>query len=463
MTTTLPKPRAVAPGPKPKPLLGNVPDVAKGFLQANYANFKKYGDLFRYRLRDRNVHIISSPELAQYILIDHNTEFPKAKAFLRLILGNGLVTNDNHDSWLIQRRMMQPMFHKQRLTAMNNKIEAASQAMIDRWCTLRPIRQAQGEQAQGTGVTLEISFEMMQVTLDIITRTMFSKDIMGDVGIIGPSVGRATHFIQGRIQSPFALPLKFPTPANLTFQKDLEALDTLIYRLIEERRAVKEKPGDLLDMLLEVRDADTGEGMSDQQLRDEVITIFGAGHETTANTLSFAFYVLSQHPEILKKAQAELDTVLQGRSPTLADLANLPYTKMVLEETLRLYPAAPAVTPRLVTKDLELNGFFIPEGALLLINIFNIHRHPKYWDNPEVFDPERWVNGEDLKHRLAYMPFGAGPRKCIGNNLAMMEGQLLLAMVLQKFELKLAQEKVELEQAVTLRPKGGLKMTLHSR
>jgi cytochrome P450 len=447
MTPTL----TIAPGPKPKPLLGNIPDVAGGFLQANYANFKKYGDIFRYQLRDRNVHIVSSPELAQYILVDHNTEFPKGKALLRLILGNGLVTNNDHDLWLVQRRMMQPMFHKQRLTAMGDKIVAACQRMVERW------------QRQELEEPLELSFEMMQVTLDIITRTMFSKDIMADVGRIGPIVGQATHFIQGRIQSPFALPLKFPTPANLAFQRSVNELDSFIYQLIEERRGMTEKPGDLLDMLLEVRDADTGEGMTDEQLRDEVITIFGAGHETTANTLSFAFYMLSQHPEILKKVQTELDTVLQGRSPTLADLANLPYSKQVLEETLRLYPAAPAVTPRLVTKNTKLNGFHIPEGAIFLINIFNIHRHPKYWDDPETFDPERWAEGENLKHRLAYMPFGAGPRKCIGNNLAMMEGQLLLAMVLQKFELRLAQDKVELEQAITLRPKGGLKMTLHSR
>jgi cytochrome P450 len=304
---------------------------------------------------------------------------------------------------------------------------------------------------------------MMEVTLDIITETMFSRDVLGEVGTIGPAVANATHFIQKRIQSPVQLPLTFPTPANLSFQNHIGTLNALVNKLIAERRASGEKPGDLLDMLLEARDADTGKAMSDEQLRDEVITIIGAGHETTANTLSFAFYVLSQHPEVLQKLQHEVDTVLAGRTPTLADLQHLPYSKQVLEETLRLYPAAPSTSPRVATQDVVLNGYAIPKGGLLLTNIFNIHRHPKYWENPETFDPERWVNGEDLKHRFAYMPFGAGPRKCIGNNLAMLEGQLLLVMVVQRYVLQVAQKEVGLEQAVTLRPKGGLKMGLQLR
>jgi cytochrome P450 len=442
-----------APGPKPLPLLGNILDIKDNFLLSNYQNFKKYGDIVHYSLPQREVFILSSPELAQHVLVDKNPDFPKGRAMLRLLLGNGLVTNDNHESWLVQRRMMQPMFHKQRLSAVGEKIVGAVQRLLERW---------EGK----IGQTLDLSQEMMEVTLDIITQTMFSRDVLGEVGTIGPAVAKATHFIQKRIQSPVQLPLAFPTPSNRSFQKHIGTLDALVYRLIAERRAMHErgeKPGDLLDMLLEARDADTLKAMSDEQLRDEVITIIGAGHETTANTLSFAFYVLSQHPEVLNKLRQELDTVLAGRTPTLADLQHLPYSKQVLEETLRLYPAAPSTSPRIATQDVVLNGYAIPKGGLLLINIFNIHRHPAYWEQPETFDPERWVSGEDLKHRFAYMPFGAGPRKCIGNNLAMMEGQLLLVMVVQKFLLQLAQQEVELEQAVTLRPKGGLKMSLHLR
>jgi cytochrome P450 len=458
MTThAIHRPRAI-PGPTPKLLIGNINEMRNGgALTAFERNFKKYGDLFQLKLGPRTLYVLSSPVLAQEILIDRNKDFPKNDGILGLLLGNGLVTNNNHESWLVQRRMMQPVFHRQRLADMGEKMQAASKRLNARLETQLETN------ATGSSVQIDLANEMMQVTLDIITQVMFSADVLGQAGTIGPAISEAVHFLQGRIQSPVQLPMNWPVPSHQKFHHAKAALDQVILEIIANRRSGLEKPGDLLDMLLEARDADTGQAMSDTQLRDEVLTIFAAGHETTAHTLGFAFVALAQHPDVLARVQHELDIVLEGRSPTMNDLEHLPELKRVLEETLRLYPAAPLVSPRMPVKDEHLGGYDLPKGSLLLISIYNIQHHPGFWSEPERFNPDRWLKpGEH--HRLAYMPFGAGPRKCIGNNLALMEGQLILASVLQQYEFHLELgQKVELEQAVTLQPKGGLKMLLCRR
>jgi cytochrome P450 len=398
--------------------------------------------------------MVAHPELAQEILVERGSEFvimPKNQG-LGLMLGNGLITNDNHESWLTQRRMMQPMFHRQRLVAMGDKMVAAGERMLERW------------QARPAGEVVNIAEEMMQVTLDIITQTMFSADVLSEAGRVGPAVSVTTHFVSRRGVSPIQLPVTWPTPHNRAFRQATQTLDQIVYGLINQRRAEGTTHGDLLDMLLEARDADNGESMSNQQLRDEVLTIFAAGHETTANTLSWAWYMLAQHPEIMARLQAELDSVLQGRTPTIADLPNLPYTQQVFNEVLRLYPAAPSI-PRLVTHATTLRGYTLPAKSLILLSIYNIHRHPEFWSDPNTFNPERWAgDSHKRQHRLTFMPFSAGPRICIGNNLALMEGQLLLAMVAQYADLRLVPgQQVRPEVAVTMRPKDGLMMTIHPR
>ncbi len=444
----------LAPGPRVAPFVGNFPEMmGGGMLGAFQRNFARYGDVFQLRLGKINLHVISSPALAQDILVDRNMIFPKAEAVLGLLLGKGLVTNNDHASWLTQRRMMQPMFHRARLSAMGDKMTTAIGRSLTRL---------------ERGSTTDVSYEMMEVTLDIITQIMFSTDVLGQAGTIGPAVSHATHFLQGRLQNPIKLPLTVPLPSHQRFLKSRDTLDAVVYDLIEQRRALiergEEKPGDLLDMLLEARDADTGEAMSDQQLRDEVLTIFAAGHETTAHTLSFAFAALAQNPEIQTRLQHELDTVLEGRAPTMTDLDKLSFTTQILNETLRLYPAAPVTSPRLVTQDVQLGGYDLSAGAFIIPSILNIHRHPAYWPEPTRWNPDRWTPGFEPAHRLAFMPFGAGPRKCIGNNLALMEGQLILASLAQRFHFRLEPgQTVELEQTVTLRPKGGLKMYLEPR
>ena len=444
-----------APGPRGQPLSGNLSDFTGELLAAMARDFAVYGDVVRYQVGPRTVHVLSHPELAQHVLVQHQREFPKfgGNGGLAVIAGNGLIANANPDSWLIQRRMMQPMFHRQRLAAMGDKMTAAGARMLERWA------------AYPAGARIDIGEEMLQVTLDIITQTMFSADVMHKVDSIGPAITAMMEYANHRIFNPLSPPAFWPTRRNRAFLAGRRTMDEIVYGLIRQRRAGGTSQGDLLDMLIEARDAETGEQMSDQQLRDEVLTIFGAGHETTANTLTFAWHALSQHPLVLERLRAEVDRVLGGRLPTLADLPNLPFTLQVFREAMRLYPAAPIVGPRRPLAETRLGGYRVPANSSLIVCIFNIHRHPDFWENPLVFDPDRFAPERSAgRHHLAFMPFGAGPRKCIGNNLAEMEGALLLALVAQRYELRAVPgHVVHPVLSITLRSKTGMPMTLHPR
>lgn len=444
-----------APGPRGHLLLGNLPEFTRDLLGTMAGDFPRYGDVIRYRVGPRLVYVLSHPDLAQEVLVKRHREFPKAggSGNLGVVVGNGLIANESPESWLTQRRMMQPMFHRQRLAAMGDKMTAAGARMLDRWA------------ARQTGGAVDIGEEMLQVTLDIITQTMFSADVMSEVGEIGLAMAAATEYANHRIFNPLSAPSGWPTPRNRAYAAARATLDAIIFGMLRERRAGGQGRGDLLDMLLEARDADTGEQMSDQQIHDEVLTIFAAGHETTANTLTFAWYALSQHPAVRARLHDEVDRVLQGRLPTVADLPNLPYTQQVFREAMRLYPAAPIVGPRRSLADTALGGYRIPAGARVIVSIYNIHRHPALWSEPLSFDPDRFAaEPSEGRHHLAFMPFGAGPRKCIGNNLAEMEGALLLALVASHYTLELVPgHVVQPRMAITLRSKTGMPMTLHRR
>jgi cytochrome P450 len=261
-----------------------------------------------------------------------------------------------------------------------------------------------------------------------------------------------------------SLPERVPTPRNRRFSRALSTVDKIVYSMIEERRAGRIVADDLLSMLMEARDAETGESMSDKQLRDEVMTIFLAGHETTASSLSWALYLVSKDPNVEEKLAAEVDAALNGRTPAMEDLPNLPYTRMVIEEALRLYPPAWAFGRQAIADD-EIGGYRIPANSSVLVSPWITHRHPAFWDRPQQFDPERFTAEKSAgRPRYAYFPFGGGPRQCIGNEFAMMETQLVLAMIAQQFKFRLVPgQRVEPDPSVTLRPKGTLAMTLTAR
>ena len=453
-----------APGPPGRFLVGNLGDFRGDRLLATMEQaWAKYGDTVRFRIGPRTVHLISHPYLARQVLVREKEAFFKIqegtdkKIGLGLVLGEGLLTNRDHDSWFARRRILQPVFHRGRIATMVDEMVAAGRTMLSRW-----------EEIYTPEDVFDVHEEMMRVTLNIINRTMFGADVTREAGTVGTAMTVLTRYAFAQAGNPFSIPPWVPTRRNREFYQALQTIDSVVLGLIRARQAARERGeqprGDLLDMLLDAEDAETGERMTDQQVLDEVKTVFAAGHETTANALTWTWLLLCEHPEAGEKLKAELDAVLGGRQPTSADLSNLPYTRQVFEEALRLYPPVPALVRRVV-RPTTLGNYEIRAASRILISIYNIHRHPEFWPRPTSFEPERFSpERKASQHDLAYIPFGAGQHKCIGNNFALIEGTLLLAMVAQRYEFVLvAGRPVEREVAVTMRPREGLYVRLRPR
>ena len=291
----------------------------------------------------------------------------------------------------------------------------------------------------------------------IVGETLLSTDVSAAADEIGPALHEVLTQTIDRITQPFLPPDWLPTPANLRFKKARATLDRIVLGVVADRRRTGEDPGDLLSMLMHAKDEDSGEAMTDQQLRDEAMTIFIAGHETTANALAWTLHLLAQHPEAEAKLRAEL-AVLQGLSPTATDLPRLPYLAQVVKESMRLYPPV-WVLARAAAEANVIGGYEIPNGSRVFLSPYTLHRHPNFWPEPEAFLPERWANPDVPAHKAAYLPFSTGGRKCIGDHFAMMEAELVLAVILQRATLRsLPGFVVAMEPTVTLRPLGGLLM-----
>jgi cytochrome P450 len=453
-----------APGPPGRFLVGSLRDFRGDRLLATMEQaWVKYGDIVRFRVGPRTVHLISHPDVARQVLVRDKEAFFKIqegtdkKIGLGLVLGEGLLTNRDRDSWFIKRRILQPVFHRRRIITMVDEIVTAGRTMLSRW-----------EEIYAPEDVLDVHEEMMRVTLDVITRTMFGADVTREAGMVGTAMTVLTRYAFAQAGNPFSVPPWIPTRRNREFHQALKTIDSIVLGLIQARQMARERGeqprGDLLDMLLDAEDAETGERMSDQEVLDEVKTVFAAGHETTANALTWTWLLLAENPEVGEKLKTELDAVLGGRPPASADLPHLRYTRQVFEEALRLYPPVPALVRRVV-RPITLGNYEIPAASRCLISIYNTHRHPKFWQRPTRFEPERFSPEHKTSHHdLAYIPFGAGQHKCIGNNLALTEGTLLLAMVAQRYEFVLVPGRlVEREVAVTMRPRDGLYVRLRPR
>ena len=449
------------PGPRGSWLWGSAGDLQRDRLQFIVKIAADYGPLVKYRLGPMTMVSANSPEGVQRVLQDNNPNYSKRlKIFapLRWTLGNGLLTNDG-ESWLRQRRLMQPAFHRQHIARFGDLMVRETQAMLERW-----------EQAAASGQTLDVAVEMMRLTLVIVTQALFSTRISDDSGRLYTAITTLLEDVIFRFDRPFYPSPGFPTPHNRRYKAALRDLDAVIYDLIRQRRqsGVQAAPHDLLGLLLAARDEQTGEGMNDRQLRDELITLFMAGHETTANALAWTFFHLAQAPAVLAELQGEVDQTLAGRPPAAVDLPQMGYTRAVIEEAMRIHPPV-WITNRLAEGEDVLEGYHIPAGTIVAISPYVTHRLPGIWPEPEKFDPRRFITPEagagrrDERPRYAYFPFGGGPRQCIGNGFAMTEAQLILALVVQRFRLRLAQEQVEPEPLITLRPLGGLKMFVEFR
>ena len=445
----------VPPGPRGNVVLGSIGDLYRDRLRFVLDVARTYGDVAQYRVAHMRMYQVNHPAGVGRLLHDNHRNYSKDVATfgtLRLILGNGLLTSDG-DFWRRQRRLAQPAFHQRRVTAFGDLMIDATLAMLERW---RPsVAQDQ---------PLDVATEFMHLTLEVATRALFSASIERDVDAIGRAITTLLNEVTFRFTFPFYPPLKVPTPRNRRFLAARATLDGVIYGIIAERRRQPGEHDDLLALLMEARDEKTGEGMSDRQLRDEVITLFVAGHETTANALSWSSYLLSTHVAVARKMRAEVDEALQGRIPTAADLSNLPYTRMVIDETLRLYPPA-WITNRRAIEDDTICGYRIPAEAIVSISPYVTHRDPTLWQNPEGFDPDRFAPERSSgRPHFAYFPFGGGPHQCIGKRFALLEATLVLALLTQQYELHLLPgRRVETVAMATLRPRYGMWMTAHPR
>lgn len=442
-------PIRVAPGPRGHWLWGSLPQFRDDPIHALQDPWRAYGDVVRLRFGPKRVHLLVHPDHVRHVLQENNKNYGKQTigfAKLRKLLGNGLLTSEG-EFWLRQRRIAQPAFHRQRIAGFGGAMVRATSEMLARW---QP------------GATLDIAAEMMALTLRIVGQTMLSADVSHEAGTVGNAITWLLEDFNVRIKSAIDWPLMIPTRSNRRFLRERAALDRVVNGIIEERRKPgAAQPEDLLSMLMAARDEETGGAMDDRQLRDEILTVFLAGHETTANALTWTFYLLSQNPDAEARLASELSHVLAGRAPGLEDLARLPWTRAVVDEAMRLYPPAWMIT-RSVTGDDVVGGYRLPAGSLVFLVPHLTHRHPAFWPEPERFDPERFTAEKAAQHpRFAYFPFGGGPRQCIGNSFALMEAQLLLATIGQRWRLSLAPgHPVALEPLITLRPRHGMKMVL---
>lgn len=435
------------PGPKPRRLTGSLREFSRDRLGTLTRWRDEYGDVVAARFGPRPVMLVYHPDAIEQVLVDQNRKFIKHYRVRNLTrtLGNGLLSSSG-DFWRGQRKLAQPAFHRDRIASYASAMVDSTVRMLDAW---RP------------GQVRDVQDDLMRLTLEIVAKTLFDADIADDAGGASAAMEVLMNNFVARGGSLIPIPRWVPTPLNIKFELAARRLDRIILGLIAERRRTGADHGDLLSMLMQAQDEESGRRMSDAQLRDEAMTLFMAGHETTANTLAWAFYLLARHPDVEAALRAELLDVLGDRPPTLADLPRLRYTGMVVSETLRLYPTVWTLG-REAIEPAEVGGYPVPVGTTLMMPQWAVHRDPRWFDDPETFRPERWseANRESI-HRYAYFPFGGGPRICIGNNFALMEASLLLASIAGRYRLELAPDAdVVLLPTITLRPARGVKVVV---
>ncbi len=451
--------------------LKTIPKMAKNFQQKAGVNFgdnspefllavaNEYGEIAQFNFGPFKFVLISNPEMVREVLITQAKNFPKGNRDVRLlsrVLGKGLVTT-NGDEHKRQRRLSQPAFHHRRIASYADTISDYADVVGS---DLVP------------GQTINMAEEMEALTMYIVSKTLFDVDMEEMVersAEIGHSIDVLQTLADKNFDKLFNLPMWIPTPDNIKNRRARKVLDSTISAIMQERReagenGVAKDTGDLLSMLMLATDED-GSFMSDVEIRDQLLTLFIAGHETTSNALLWTWYLLSQHPEVEEKLHAELDQVLNGRLPTMEDLKSLPYTEMVLKESMRVLPPVWSLNARVALEDTTVMGYPIPKGVQVFVSPYVLHHTPQNFPDPERFDPERFSpENIDQIHKYAWIPFGAGGRVCIGNSFAMMEAQLILATLAQRYRFELdPSESVRLQARITMTNKGGLKMKVVER
>ena len=400
----------------------------------------EYGDIVCYRPAPDTAYLINHPDFVRHVLVDNNRNYSKethTNQVFNKVVAEGLLTTEG-DTWRRQRRMMQPAFHRTRLELMDRMIAEATESLLKEW-----------RAALALGQAVDIARDMAALTLTVTTRALFGVSLGDEVRQIGDMVNRAVALLE--------------KPSDPRVKQSMDELDEVVYRIIEQRRRDFQDGGDLLSSMILARDSDTGQAMSNEQLRNQVMTLMLAGYETTASALTWTWYLLSQNPDAFTRLQVEARNILGGRAPEYTDLDHLSFTRQVLNEGMRLYPPAWTLGRRALGED-EIGGYYIAPGTTIAICLYTLHRHPGFWESPDAFDPDRFSPERSAaRHKFAFIPFGAGPRQCIGNTFGLMEASLVLAHIAQNFILRLAPGVEARPQAVfVLRSARELMMTLHS-
>jgi cytochrome P450 len=448
-----PNGKRVPPGPKGLPVVGVAFEVRGDPLGMMQRYARAYGDIVRFHVMMQERILLNHPDFIEQVLVLQQNKFHKSELTRRItgrMLGQGLLISEG-EFWRRQRRLAQPAFHRSRVNGYAATMTEIAQDHIARW---------------HDGEERDVSQDMMGLTLDVAVQTLFGTTLAGEAEQVGRAMTFLMRYSLRRQRLPVRVPESWPTPNNKRAVRELAFMDSLVYRIISERQAANGGAAhrdDLLALLMDAMDED-GSHMTPQQLRDETMTLFIAGHETTGQMLTWTWYALSQNPEVGERLYDELHGVLGGRAPEVADLQRLPYLQAVMNESLRLYPPA-YVLARMAIEPCQIGGYEIPLGATILLAPWVTHRDPRFFDDPETYRPERWLDG--LAQRLpagAYFPFGDGPRRCIGQGFALMEAAIMIATIAQKFRLSLLPgQDVTPEPLVTLRPRHHIHMKLQAR
>jgi cytochrome P450 len=445
-------PALLAPGPQGLPLVGSLFDLRrKGMLDFWVDAWRQYGDVVRAQMGPMTIVQIVRPEHVQQVLVSNRENYVKGFSHdtLRVPLGSGILTAEG-EPWRTQRRLMAPTYTPKAVRQFAGIMVDATQQMLGRWDAL-------------PAAAVTVNVEMMRLTMSVISRSVFTIDISDGFAGAGQALTTLLDFANQRTISLVNPPLWMPTPMNQRLKRALRTVDAFLYDIIAQRR--RQPPGDdLLSLLLQARDEETGKGLTERQLRDEVLITFFAGHETTAQLLTWAWVLLAQHPDAEARFHAELDAVLDGRTPEVGDVPHLTYTRMLIDETLRLYSPI-ASTARDAVADDEIGGYHVPAGAIVTISPYITHRHPEFWERPGDFYPEHFrAEQVETRPRYAYYPFGAGERVCLGKHFALLEAALVLAEVGQRYRLRLVPgAPIGLHWSGTLRPDRDVQMVLERR
>ena len=414
------------PGPEGLPLVGSIFRInPKRNILFNFIDlWRDFGDLCHVKLGPLHLYLVVKPEHVHHVLVRNPDNYIKGNGYngFRLLVGQGLVTSDG-DLWRQQRRIMQPSFTPRATAQFVDVMVNAIDRTVDRW-----------QDVALTGQPLHIDDEMARLTMSVISQTIFGVDLGAESGVVSQAFHEAFAFVTARTMSAFALPLAWPLPSHRRFRRNRQIIDDFVQSQIAKGRQ-RDAQDNLLAILLQATDEATGQRMSDEQVRDEVVTLFLAGFETTARSLTWGWYLLDQHPEIVQRLEAEVDGALGKRSPTLADLPALPYTRMVVDEILRLYPPAGMLARQVVAEDV-IDGYRIPGNSIVMLIPFMTHRYPGVWENPEAFIPERFApEAAGQRPKSAYIPFSGGARICLGNHFALAEMVFSYAMLIARYRL----------------------------